>query len=217
MSRRLAVATSLRPWLPAMAGMTCLGLGIGLVSMFGFFVPHLSREFGVGVAAINMAPVALLLVPGILSPFLGKLVDRWSIRGLMLLGSAASMLSLLVLSQAQSLLVLSCAFLLFAVGLVCYGPLAVNALMVKLYPGREARALAVASLGISVSSITLPVFVGAVLQVLDWRSSLRCCRWRCSQCSGCGCLWPCPPEWWRRWWRSVKALARTLPAARNSG
>jgi len=171
-SRRLAVATSLRPWLPAMAGMTCLGLGIGLVSMFGFFVPHLSREFGVGVAAINMAPVALLLVPGILSPFLGKLVDRWSIRGLMLLGSAASMLSLLVLSQAQSLLVLSCAFLLFAVGLVCYGPLAVNALMVKLYPGREARALAVASLGISVSSITLPVFVGAVLQVLDWRSSL---------------------------------------------
>ncbi len=172
MSRRQAAATTLRFWLPAMAGMTCLGLSIGLVSMFGFFVPHLSREFGVGVAAINMAPVVFLLAPGLLSPFVGKLVDHRSIRGLMLLGSTVSMLSLFVLSQATSLLVVCSAFLLFAVGLVFYGPLAVNSLMIKLYPAREARALAVASLGISVSSITLPVAAGAVLQVLDWRSSL---------------------------------------------
>lgn len=155
-----------------MAGMTCLGLSVGLVAMFGFFVPHLSQEFGVGVAVINMAPVIFLLAPGLLAPFVGKLVDRWSIRGLILLGSAIAMLGLFAVSQATSLVMVSAAFVVFAVGLVCYGPVAVNALMVKLYPGREARALAVASLGISVSSITLPVFVGAVLQVLDWRSSL---------------------------------------------
>lgn len=62
-----------------MAGMTCLGLSIGLVGIFGFFVPSLSQEFGIGVAVINMAPVLLLLVPGLLSPFVGRLVDRWPI------------------------------------------------------------------------------------------------------------------------------------------
>ena len=164
--------SALRPWLPAMAGMTCLGLSIGLVSMFGFFVPYLSLEFGVGVAVINMAPVVFLLAPGLLSPLVGPLVDRWSIRALILLGSAVAMLSLFLLSRATSLVAVTCAFVLFALGLICYGPVVVNALMVKLYPGREARALAIASLGISVSSITLPVFVGAVLQVLDWRTSL---------------------------------------------
>ncbi|MEP4149046.1 MAG: MFS transporter [Halioglobus sp.] len=161
-----------RAWLPAMAGMTCLGLGAGLISLFGFFVEPLSEEFSVGVATLNIAPVALLLVPGIIAPLVGRLVDAWPIRRMILAGSAFALLSLLAISLSSSLLQAGIGFLCFAIGITFYGPVVVNGLMVKLYPGKEGRALAIAALGISVASMTLPPAMGAALQIVDWRQAL---------------------------------------------
>lgn len=161
-----------RTWLPALAGMTCFGLGAGLVGIFGFFVAPLSREFDVGVATLNMAPVLLLLVPGVLSPVVGRLIDRMPARRLLLGGATWAMLSLLLVSLAPSAPWAALAFLSFAMGFVCYGPVAINGLMVKLYPGREGRALAIVALGTSVASVSLPLFVGSALEFLDWRTTL---------------------------------------------
>ena len=161
-----------RAWLPALAGMTCLGLGAGLIGLFGFFVEPLSTEFGVGVATLNIAPVALLVVPGIIAPLVGRLVDVWPIRRMILGGSAFALLSLLAISFSSSLLQAGIGFLCFAIGITFYGPVVVNGLMVKLYPGQEGRALAIAALGISVASITLPPAIGAALQIVDWRQAL---------------------------------------------
>ena len=152
--------------------MTCLGLGAGLISLFGFFVEPLSKEFGVGVATLNIAPVALLLVPGIIAPLVGRLVDSWPIRRMILGGSAFALLSLFAISFSSSLLQAGLGFLCFAIGITFYGPVVVNGLMVKLYPGKEGRALAIAALGISVASVTLPPTIGAALQVVDWRQAL---------------------------------------------
>lgn len=155
-----------------MAGMTCLGLGAGLISLFGFFVEPVATEFSVGVATINIAPVALLLVPGIIAPMVGRLVDSWPIRKMLLGGSAFAMLSLFSISLSSSLWQAGLGFLGFAIGITFYGPVVVNGLMVKLYSGREGRALALAALGISVASVTLPPAIGAALAWLDWRQTL---------------------------------------------
>ncbi|MDH3994103.1 MAG: MFS transporter [Gammaproteobacteria bacterium] len=163
---------TLKAWLPAFSGMTCLAFGAGLISIYGFFVEPLSREFGVGVATLNIGPVALLLVPGIVAPRVGRLVDRMSIRRLILMGATFAMVSLAVVSQAPSLRVAALAFLGFALGLTLYGPVVINGLMVKTYPGREARALAVAAMGISLATALLPPVVGALLAHLDWRGAL---------------------------------------------
>jgi len=48
----------------------------------------------------------------------------------------------------------------------------VNGLMVKTYPGREARALAIAAIGISVAAAILPPLVGNLMAQLDWRTTL---------------------------------------------
>ena len=159
-------------WLPAAAGMVFLGLGPGLIGIYGFFVEPLSREFGVGAAVINIGSVALLLVGSLAAPFAGKLIDRLPIRRLLLIGVTLSMCALLAVSRAPSLPLALLAFLLFAAGLALYGPVAVNGLMVKLYPGREARALAVAAIGISVASAFLPPLIGLLLANYDWRAAL---------------------------------------------
>lgn len=163
---------TLRRWLPALSAMCFLGLGAGLVGVYGFFVEPLSREFGVGAAVINIGPVAILLVPSLISPFIGRLTDRVPIRRLILVGVSVAMGALLAISQAPSLMLAMLGFLLFAAGMAGYGPVVVNSLMVKLYPGREARALAVAAIGISLAGIILPPTVGVLLAHFDWRVAL---------------------------------------------
>jgi len=152
--------------------MCFLGLGPGLIGIYGFFVEPLSREFGVGAAIINIGSVALLLVGSLAAPLAGRLADRLPIRRLLLIGVTVSMCALLAVSRAPSLWLALLGFLLFAAGLALYGPVVVNGLMVKLYPGREARALSVAAIGISVASVTLPPLLGLLLASYDWRSSL---------------------------------------------
>ncbi|MDX1733749.1 MAG: MFS transporter [Halioglobus sp.] len=159
-------------WLPAACGMACLGLGAGLIGIFGFFVGPLSQEFGVGAAVINIGPVALLLVPGIVAPHVGRLADRLPVRRMVLFGTTLAMASLLAITQVSALWQAGVLFLCFSLGLTFYGPVVVNGLMVKLYPGREARALAIAAIGISIASATLPPLMGALLSFLDWRTTL---------------------------------------------
>jgi MFS family permease len=96
--------------------MACLGFGVGLLGVYGFFVEPLSREFGVGVATINIGPVALLLVPAFAAPVVGKLADRMSIRRIVLAGIFCAMLSLAFISMAPSLLLVAFGFLVFALG-----------------------------------------------------------------------------------------------------
>ncbi len=162
----------MRQWLPAISAMACLGLGVGLLGIYGFFVEPLSREFGVGVATINIGPVALLLVPAVVAPAVGRLVDRVSIRPIALAGVTCAMLSLCFISVAPTLWLAALGFLGFALGLTLYGPVVINGLLVKIYPGREARALALAAMGISVASMVLPSLAGLLMAQLGWRSAL---------------------------------------------
>lgn len=162
----------MRQWLPALSGMACLGFGVGLLGIYGFFVEPLSREFGVSTAAINIGPVALLLVPAFAAPLVGRLADSMSIRRIVLAGVFCAMFSLCFISLVPSLWLVSAGFLLFALGLTLYGPVVINGLLVKVYPGREARALAIAAMGISIASMLLPPLVGVLMSQFGWRLAL---------------------------------------------
>ena len=87
--------------------------------------------------------MALILVPGIIAPLVGKLADRVPMRTMLLTGATLAMLALFALGLAPTLGLVTLAFLGFSLGLTLYGPVVVNGLMVKSYPGREARALAI--------------------------------------------------------------------------
>ena len=124
----------MRAWLPAISGMACLGLGAGLIGVYGFFVGPLAEEFGVGAAVLNTAPAALLLVPGLVGPIVGKLVDRLPIRRIMLTGATLAMCALLLISQVPELWMAGIGFLFFALGLAMYGPVTVNGMLVNSIP-----------------------------------------------------------------------------------
>ena len=143
------------------------------MGIYGFFVEPLSSEFGVGVAILNVGPVALLFVPAILGAWIGKMADQLPIRNILLVGVTLGMLSLMAISHAPTLWLVALGFLSFSLGLTLYGPVVVNGLMVKLYAGREARALAVVAMGMSLAAATLPPLVGTLLEYYSWRSALQ--------------------------------------------
>ncbi len=150
-----------------------MAFGSGVMSIYGFFVEPLSREFGVGATVLNTGPVALLLVPAFLGAFIGKMADRMPVRNIILAGASLSMCALIAIGAAPTLFSVALGFLGFSLGLSMYGPVVVNGMLVKLYPGREARALALAAIGMSVAAILLPPLIGSLLDRLDWRLSLQ--------------------------------------------
>lgn len=163
----------LKTWLPALTGMCCLALGPGIMAIYGFFVQPLSQEFGVGAAVINAGPVALLLVPAFLGALIGKWADRLPVRNILLVGASLGMAALLAIGYAPTLLWVALGFLGFSLGMSLYGPVVVNGMLVKLYPGREARALALAAIGISVAAVILPPLVGSLMAHFNWRQVLQ--------------------------------------------
>lgn len=160
-------------WLPAIAGMFCLALGAGLIGVYGFFTPHVAAEFEVGVAVVNVGAILLILVPGLVGPVVGKLVDSLPVRRILLVGTGLAMCGLILTSLAAELWIAGLCFILFSLGLSMYGPVAVNAMLVKRFPGREARALAIAALGISFATVLMPLLTSALLDRFVWRSALH--------------------------------------------
>jgi predicted MFS family arabinose efflux permease len=143
------------------------------MSIYGFFVEPLSREFGVGAAVLNTGPIALLLVPAFLGALIGNMADRLPIRNIMLAGASLSMFALIAIGLAPTLVWVALGFFSFSLGMSMYGPVVVNGMLVKLYPGREARALALAAIGMSVAAIILPPLIGSLLAFFDWRLALQ--------------------------------------------
>lgn len=168
----MAQSSGLKSWNPALACMVCLGLGMGLMGVYTFFAEALAEEFEVSTMAITSAPLALLVMPAFLAPLVGRMADKVSIRKLLLVGVTISMGSLFALSQATSIELILLCFIGFAMGMVFYGPVTVNAFLIKHYRSRSGRALAIAAMGVSLSSAVLPLLVGVLMAAFSWRGSL---------------------------------------------
>ena len=70
----------------------------------GLYTATFEDVFGAPRAQINLIETCLTVSTNLLSPIAGILIDRWSVRHLMMIGLTAMGLGLIVLSQAGTLL-----------------------------------------------------------------------------------------------------------------
>ena len=159
-------------WLPAGAAFVCQAGGIGMLGVYGFFVQPLASEFGTGLAVINLGPVFILMAPAFVGPLAGRFIDTRSIRDIMLLGVVIAVTALLLLTRSQSLLLIACCFMGFAIGQAMYGPLVLNSLLIKVFRDRVARALAIAAMGVSFGNVCWPFVVAWLMDNFYWRETL---------------------------------------------
>ena len=144
-----------------------------LIYCFGTIAVSIEAEFGTSRAEVMVASMILSLAGNALSPLLGSLVDRKSIRMLMLLAITALALGLIALSQSDALWQVWLVFgTLLPVANVLLGQLTSSALMTRWFSRLRGRAMGISAVGTSLGGFTLPVLLTFLIQLYDWRAAL---------------------------------------------
>jgi MFS family permease len=132
------------------------------------------EAFDTDRTTVNYLPSLASLLGLVVSPIAGPLVDRWSARGLMLIGVASLVAGLLVLSTATDIRVFVAAgALLFSMAQGLLGPMTGSAVVSRWFTASRGRALGFAAIGTSAGGILMPFALGYALPDVGWRVALQ--------------------------------------------
>jgi len=117
---------------------------------------------------------AVALVSGITSPLLGKAIDRYSLRGLMIVGAVLLSLGLLLLSLSQSMVqVIAVYAVCFSVSVVIMGPMAASSLLVRWFHRRRGLMIGIAGSGTAIGGLIIPPLLQILIDEYSWRAALQ--------------------------------------------
>ena len=123
-------------------------------------------------ATVVLGGTLLMLFGGFMSPWLGRAVDRYSIRHLICIGALVAALSMALVSFStafwQILVIYAC---LLPLGFVLSGPLAAQTLVAKWFDGRRGTAMGIVTTGTSIGGFTVPVIIAYLFAETGWRTA----------------------------------------------
>ena len=159
-------------WWLAIGTSLSLGLVAGMSFWaFGLFVDPLQAEFGWSGSVLGGAVSLSLLVSGLASPVVGRLVDRYQPRRVILIGSAATVVGYLLLAEVQELwqFLALMAFLAFFRAWIFYVPF--TTLITRWFSRRRATAMGIATSGFGVGGLVFLPFMSELLSMAGWRAA----------------------------------------------
>src|SRR5438067_4897870 len=116
---------------------------------YGLYVLPVSAELKLSRADMNTGVVLMNLGNAALAPFIGRLLDRVSIRRILITSALVFGLSFLTLSLSQSLWLNALLLALFVPAAYMGGSLSSSLLLARWFVTNRGRAMALAGLGIS--------------------------------------------------------------------
>ena len=165
-----------RGWAIVAVAFAAQALSIGLsIIPYGLFIQPIIVEFDASVMIANGGIAVLFFVMTIAGTIVGPLVDRHSIRAIMVGGAIVMSASFALMSITSSLLQLGMLFGVgVAIGVAMLGPLPASAVVVKWFDRKRGRALGIAAIGPFAGGLALTPLVGALIESVGWRVSLQC-------------------------------------------
>jgi MFS family permease len=135
----------------------------------------LQTEFEPSRMMLMMAVTAALIGSGILSPMLGRTMERLSLRRLMMLGTTVLGVGFILVSRAQSMaqVQLIYLFLMATAGVLC-GPIAGSALLARWFTKRRGLAMSLSAAGAALGGLVAPPLLQFLIETLEWRTALLC-------------------------------------------
>jgi MFS family permease len=161
-------------WTIVLVGAILTFLGTGFYSYSrGVFLPSLAEELAGGSRfSIAMGFSIAAVTSAVLAPFLGKVLDSFSPRKVILIGIAIVSSSYLLLSVCQTLWQF---YLIIGIGMgtgmSCMGNLAWHRTIISWFDHWRGRAIALGVLGASLAGVVMPPLVTALVAEIGWRSS----------------------------------------------
>lgn len=145
-----------------------------VTSTYSLVAVPLYREFAPPRMVLMLSMTVMAAASAVLMPFLGGVLDRFSVRKLMVLGgfcvSGSYFAISLVTSFNQVLIIFG---LLMSLGGVLIGPLATTVLLSRWFKQRRGRAIGIAIAGISAGGFIFPMIIQGLLDAYPWREALR--------------------------------------------
>jgi MFS family permease len=144
-----------------------------LIYSFGTMAVAFEQEFGATRTQVMLGATVLSLTTSLLAPFFGALVDRRSVRSLMLIAVGALALGLVALSLARALWHVWLVFgTLLPLGNLLLGQLPTAALVTRWFSRLRGRAMGIAATGTSLGGFVLPVLLTTLIGQFGWRQAL---------------------------------------------
>lgn len=151
--------------------MQIFSLGIFLYS-FGVVLIPWTQSFEVKRAELTMIPVMIQVIMGVVSPFVGHYIDRLPTKPVILTGIGATVLSLVLLSQATSFWqVMLISVLPVSVAVKLAGPLLAQFVTAKWFRSQLGLALAISAGGGAVGGLVMPPLIQWIISFSDWRTA----------------------------------------------
>ncbi len=142
-------------------------------SAFGLFVLPVSAEFKLSRADINTALILVSMGSAVMSPFLGRLLDRFSSKRIMMISAVVFGLSLVGLGLSHSLWVNAAVLVVpLAAAFEGAGALTLSVFLARWFVAQRGRAMALAYIGASAGGIAVTPAIGLLIEHNGWRSAL---------------------------------------------
>lgn len=138
---------------------------------YGVFFKALAEEFGGSRLDVSIGITLVNIVSALISPFLGKALDSYPIRSVMIVGAVTLSFGFFLLSfivtQWQLYVILAT---LIAFGSAAMGGLSTAKLVTNWFFTKQGRALGIATMGISLSGVAMPIISAWMIQHYGWRA-----------------------------------------------
>lgn len=139
---------------------------------FTFWIEPWMTEFQASRGEIMLAITGLTIMVGLLSPVVGRAVDRCSIRVLVCIGAALLATGFLLIAVARSIWHIVFVYAtLIAGGIILTGPLASQSLAVKWFQRRRGLASGLVVTGIPAGGLLMPHLITALFAAYGWRTA----------------------------------------------
>jgi len=156
-------------------GISCMSMfvSVGFIFYsFGAFFLALTADIGDSRLGISIGLALMNVATGLFAPFLGRWLDKGSIRLVMCLGAISMSLGFFLASQTTSLwqfyLLLGT---LMGLGAAMMGGLSCSTLVANWFEQKRGMALGIATMGVSMSGVIMAPLSMYMVSTLGWRTT----------------------------------------------
>lgn len=134
--------------------------------------PALIDEFGWDEAQVTLPATVLFVIAALTSPPVGIMLDRYSPRLIITIGSIAMVMGLLAFSQVSELWHLVAVYVVFALALSACGIVSTMLVLTRWFDRLRGRATGILLLASSLGASIFPLIIGASMSSFGWRGAL---------------------------------------------